>query len=126
MKTLPNELGNNVLKAFAATSATPVSSCGSYMRYTLMILLTLRHDVKNGQDILDLLDILDLHTDYMGHLFLFDIRAIFLFLLNHTSAQVLILVKTSKMENKRFSFANTIKYRKTHKEINSIKGIFRA
>ena len=125
MKTLPNELGNNVLKPFAETSATPVTSCGSYMRYTLMILLTLRHDVKNGQDILAT-GILDLHTDYMGHLFLFDIRAIFLFLLNHTSAQVLILVKTSKMENKRFSFANTIKYRKTHKEINSIKGIFRA
>ena len=33
MKTLPNELGNNVLKAFAATSATPVSSCGSYEIY---------------------------------------------------------------------------------------------
>ena len=33
LKTLPNELGNNVLKAFAATPATSVSSCDSYEIY---------------------------------------------------------------------------------------------
>ena len=116
LKTLPNELGNSVLKAFAATPATSVSSCGvTLMRFTLMILLILPHAVKNGRDILAT-GILVLHTDYMGHLFSFHVRAIFSFLLNHTSMQDVILVKTSKMENGRFSFVNTIKYRKTHKE----------